>query len=170
MQTDTLLTQNIAHADPCGRNIENNYVKQYSRALSLQLTEWSSISAGTRRLALAQKERARRAAETVDQRNERLRNWGWGTVPNALLKLLVKDKPLYSGKVRERRETKPLRREERHERQTGSEKLRGERLKIIYYSRRGPTRGEITLQLRSTNQRKWLAVETPEERGLRLEC
>ena len=29
------------------------------------------------------------------------------------------------------------------------------------------TRGE---QLRSTNQRKWLAVETPEERGLRLEC
>ena len=45
-----------------------------------------------------------------------------------------------------------------------------ERLKIIYYSRRGTTRGEITLQLRSTNQRKWLAVETPEERGLRLEC
>ena len=92
---------------------------------------------------------------------------------DALLKLLVKDKPLCSGKVRkvrERRETKPLRREERHERQTGSEKLRGERLKIIYYSRRGPTRGEITLQLRSTNQRKWLAVETPEERGLRLEC
>ena len=76
---------------------------------------------------------------------------------DALLKLLVKDKPLYSGKVCERRETKPLRREERHERQTGSEKLRGERLKIIYYSR-GPTRGEITLQLRSTNQRKWLAV------------
>ena len=32
------------------------------------------------------------------------------------------------------------------------------------------SRGEITLQLRSTNQRKWLAVETPEERGLRLEC
>ena len=89
---------------------------------------------------------------------------------DALLKLLVKDKALYSGKVRERRETKPLRREERHERQTGSEKLRGERLKVIYYSRRGPTRGEITLQLRSTNQRKWLAVETPEERGLRLEC
>ena len=31
-------------------------------------------------------------------------------------------------------------------------------------------RGEITLQLRSTNQRKLLAVETPEERGLGLEC
>ena len=28
-------------------------------------------------------------------------------MPDALLKLLVKDKPLYSGKVRERRETKP---------------------------------------------------------------
>ena len=91
-------------------------------------------------------------------------------MPDALLQLLVKDKPLYSGKVRDRRETKPLRREERDERQTGSEKLRGERLKIIYYSRRRPTRGEISLQLRSTNQRKWLAVETPEERGLRLEC
>ena len=35
------------------------------------------------------------------------------TVPDALLKLLVKDKPLYSGKVRKRRETKPPRREER---------------------------------------------------------
>ena len=74
---------------------------------------------------------------------------------DALLKLLVKDKPLYSGTVRKRRETKPLRREEQHERQTGSEKLRGERLKIIYYSRRGPTRGEITLQLRSTNANGW---------------
>ena len=33
-------------------------------------------------------------------------------MPDALLKLLVKDKPLYSGKVRERRETKLSRREE----------------------------------------------------------
>ena len=32
------------------------------------------------------------------------------------------------------------------------------------------TRGEIILQQRSTNQRKWLAFETPEERELRLEC
>ena len=65
-------------------------------------------------------------------------SWGWGTVPNALLKLLVKDKPLYSvyftvEKVCERRETKPPRREKREvtadERQTGSWKLR-ERLKI----------------------------------------
>ena len=31
------------------------------------------------------------------------------------------------------------------------------------------TRGEITLQ-RSTNQHEWLAVETPEERELRIEC
>ena len=51
-------------------------------------------------------------------------------MPDTLLKLLVKDKPLYSGKVRERN----LRRERNEvradERQTGSGKLRGERLKI----------------------------------------
>ena len=47
---------NIAHADPCGRNIKNNYVKTVSRALSLPLTEWSSISAGVRRPAITQKE------------------------------------------------------------------------------------------------------------------
>ena len=52
-------------------------------------------------------------------------------MPNALSKLLVKDKPLYSGKVRERRETNPPRNEvAADERQTGSSKLRGERLKI----------------------------------------
>ena len=47
-------------------------------------------------------------------------------MPDALLKLLVKDKPLYSGKVRERRETKPPRRNEvrADERQTSSGKLR----------------------------------------------
>ena len=27
MHVGTLLTRNIAHADPCGQNIENNYVK-----------------------------------------------------------------------------------------------------------------------------------------------
>ena len=54
-------------------------------------------------------------------------------MPDALLKLLVKDKPLYSGKVREKRETKLSRRNEvrADERQTGSGKPRGERLKII---------------------------------------
>ena len=57
----------------------------------------------------AQRDGARHTAETADQRSERLRNWERGTVPNALLKLLAKDKPLYSGKVCERRETKPLR-------------------------------------------------------------
>ena len=65
-------------------------------------------------------------------------------MPDALLKLLVKDKPLYSGKVRERRETKPPRREERgyraDERQTGSGKLRGERLKIITADKDQPAR------------------------------
>ena len=33
----------------------------------------------------AERDRARRAAETADHRSERLRNWGWGTVPNTLL-------------------------------------------------------------------------------------
>ena len=51
-------------------------------------------------------------------------------MPNVLLKLLVKDKPLYSGKVLERRE-RNLRGERNEvrvvERQTGS---RGKRLKI----------------------------------------
>ena len=106
-----LLTRNIAHADSCGRKIEN--IAVLYRALSLQLhqlTEWSSqISAGARRPTMAQKETA---GETADQRSERLRNWGWGTMPDALVQLLVKDKPLYSGKVCER-ETKPPRREER---------------------------------------------------------
>ena len=61
-------------------------------------------------------------------------------MPDALLKLLVKDKPLYSGKVRERN----LRRERNEvradERQTGSGKLRGERLKIITADKDQPAR------------------------------
>ena len=50
-------------------------------------------------------------------------------MPDALLKLLVKDKPLYSGKVRERRELNFLgeRNEVRaDERQTASGKPRGD--------------------------------------------
>ena len=56
-------------------------------------------------------------------------------MPDALLKLLVKDKPLYSGKVRAKEGKLNLRGERNEvradERQTGSGKLRGERLKII---------------------------------------
>ena len=53
---------------------------------------------------------------------------------NALLKLLVKDEPLYSGKVHEGRKGNKTS-EERETRlqpmrQTGSEKILGERLKI----------------------------------------
>ena len=54
---------------------------------------------------------------------------------NALLKLLVKDKPLYTaekyakeGKLNLRGERNEVRADERH---TGSGKLRGKRLKII---------------------------------------
>ena len=64
-------------------------------------------------------------------------------MPDALLKLLVKDKPLYSGKVRERRELN-LRGERNEvradERQTGSGKLRGKRLKIITPDKDQPAR------------------------------
>ena len=52
-------------------------------------------------------------------------------MPNALLELLVKDKPLYSGKIRGKRNLRGERNEvTADERQTGSGKLRGERLKI----------------------------------------
>ena len=95
-----LLTRNIVHADPCGQKIENNAVP----ITSATPTDW---------VKLPNQRRSKKRPETSDQRSKRLRNWGWGTVPDALLKLLVKDKPLYSGKVRERRETKPPRREER---------------------------------------------------------
>ena len=64
----------------------------------------------------AERDRARCAAETADQRSEsrveKLRVRDRASVPDALLKLLLKDKSLYSGKVRERRETKPPREEQ----------------------------------------------------------
>ena len=96
MQVDTLVTQNIAHADSCGRNIENNYVK------------WSSISAGVRRPAMVQKEtepdmlqrqrtkgakgwetesedRAKRATQTASERQATLQQkstWKKGNEPS----------------------------------------------------------------------------------------
>ena len=68
-------------------------------------------------------------------------------MPDALLKLLMKDKPLYSGKARERRETKLLgeRNEVRaDERQTGSGKPRGERVKIITADKDQPARKAVS--------------------------
>ena len=120
----------ITHADPCGRSIENNYVKA-----SATLTEWSSqISAGARKKIGdgAERDRAWRAAETADQSSKRLRNWGWGTVPNVLLKLWKKihftaEKYVNEGKWNLWGERNEVRADER---QTGSGKLRGERLKI----------------------------------------
>ena len=65
-------------------------------------------------------------------------------MPDALLKLLVKDKPLYSekryakkGKLNLRGERNEVRADER---QTGSGKLRGERLKIITADKDQPAR------------------------------
>ena len=56
-------------------------------------------------------------------------------MPDTLLKLLVKDKPLYSRKVCAKEGKLNLQGERNevraHKRQTGSGKLRGERLKII---------------------------------------
>ena len=65
-------------------------------------------------------------------------------MPDALLKLLVKDKPLYSGKVRAKEGKLNLRGERNEvradERQTGSRKPRGERLKIITAVKDQPAR------------------------------
>ena len=64
-------------------------------------------------------------------------------MPDALLKLIVKDKPLYSekyakeGKLNLRGERNEVRADER---QTGSGKLRGERLKIITADKDQPAR------------------------------
>ena len=61
-------------------------------------------------------------------------------MPDALLKLLVKDEPLYSGKVRERNLRGERNEVRADERQTGSGKLRGERLKIITADKDQPAR------------------------------
>ena len=61
-------------------------------------------------------------------------------MPDALLKLLVKDKPLNSGKVRERNLRGERNEVRADERQTGSGKLRGERLKIITADKDQPAR------------------------------
>ena len=61
-------------------------------------------------------------------------------MPDALLKLLVKDKPLYRGKVRERNIRGERNEVRADERQTGSGKLRGERLKIITADKDQPAR------------------------------
>ena len=64
-------------------------------------------------------------------------------MPDALLKLLVKDKPLYTaekyakGKLNLRGERNEVK---AYKRQTGSGKLRGERLKIISADKDQPAR------------------------------
>ena len=61
-------------------------------------------------------------------------------MPDTLLQLLVKDKPLYcakEGKLNLRGERNEVRADER---QTGSGKLRGERLKIVTADKDQPAR------------------------------
>ena len=75
MQIDTLLTRNIAHADPCGQNIKNNYVKA---VLFTSATPTDQVKLPNQRRSKetsngAERDRARCAAETADQRSERLR-------------------------------------------------------------------------------------------------
>ena len=121
------------------RSMQAKYRKQLRKDSTLEpFTSVDGVKLNQRRSKKtsdrAQRDRARCAAETADQRSERLRNWEWGTVQNALLKLLVKDKPLYSGKVREGRKGNKTSEERetrlQRMRQTGSEKILGERLKI----------------------------------------
>ena len=75
MQVDTFLTQSIAHTDPCGRNIKNNYLK--GRTLELEPfhlnvdTQNNSRKAPNQRRSKktgvgTERDRARRAAETAD--------------------------------------------------------------------------------------------------------
>ena len=117
----------------------------------------------------SKKEDRRWRRKRQNMTGERLRiNWGWGTVPNVLLKLLVKDKPTLQRKsmwtkgneTSEERET----RLQRVERQTGSwnSEERDWRLQQTRTNQHAKLavetgRGEITLHQRSTNQREWLA-------------
>ena len=57
------------------------------------------------------RDRAWRAAETTEQRSERFKSKGREVVPSMLLKLLLKNKLLHSGKVPVNAELRPLRRE-----------------------------------------------------------
>ena len=92
---------------------------------------------------------------------------GEGPYQTRYSKLLVKDKPLYSEK-----EGKQTLWGERNEVAVDETKLRGDwKLQQTRTNQHAKlaleTRGE---QQRSINRREWLAVETPEERELRLEC
>ena len=106
------------------------------------------------------RDRAQHAAETVEQRSERLRSGGRGIVPGLLLKLPVKDKLPCSRKVpinAKEWQLKPRRREK----WGYSECETDWKLKPLMRER---------LQQMSTNPHERLAVETPEKRELILEC
>ena len=101
-------------------------------------------------------------------------SWGRGTVPNALLKLLVKDKPLCSRKVHERRETKlPRRGKQGYSAWETDWQLKTPRIKKITADKDQSARkvsswnpwGETTLQRMNTSQSERLAVETTEEKS-----
>ena len=132
MQIDTLLIRNIAHADPCGWNIEKN--------------SWSMNEDST----LIQ-------SYTISEAKDR-ESRGRGVMPGALLKLLVKDKLPHSRYVstyeheRMAAELKPLRRKITAEnyRKNGSWNPRGEK----DYSGWAPTstKGQ---QLKPQRKEKW---------------
>ena len=75
MQIDTLLTRYIAHADPCGRNIKNNYIKAvlFTSATPTDPVKLPNQCRSKKTSDGAEGYRARRAAETADQRSKRLR-------------------------------------------------------------------------------------------------
>ena len=129
----------------------------------------------------AERDRARRAAETADQRSERLRKLRVRDRAKCTTQVLVKDKPpysvyftvstlqclLYSRKVRERRgketsEERETKLQWMRDRLAAENSERDWRLQQTRTNQNAKlaveTRGEITLQQRSTNQREWLAV------------
>ena len=133
----TLLTRNIAHAEfKCGRNIEKNtwskYTLPYSSlepyyATSLEVLPSSfeamlpmdTHTSSRRALKLAQEQevaedRRRPRARVLQRlRNKGRESEGREVVLGTLLKVLVKDKLLHSGKVPVNAELRPLRREKR---------------------------------------------------------
>ena len=168
MQIDTLLTWNIPNADPCGRNIENNYI----RALLLQLTE-----AGAKRPAMAHKE----TEPNVLQRQRTKGVKGWETesggpcqtcYSNCKWKRSHFTAEKYAKKGNETSEEREMRLQLMRDRLAAEHsKEREWRLQTNQHAKLAvETWREITLQQKSTNQCEWLAVETPEERELRLEC
>ena len=125
------------------RSVRAKYWKQLRKGSTLEPFHFSWPSDALKSAQEQEDQRWRRKRQSpmcCRDSGPKLRNWGWGTMPDTLLKLLVKDKPLYSGKVHERREMKPLRREKRGcSRWETDWQWKTPRRETEDYSRQGPT-------------------------------